>query len=98
MPLDDTEHAAALVRRRQLIEALRAEPEDWDFGCLGHCAMGLAHRMGLWDYDDTPTAGAVLCGRAIGISDIAAHRIFYGYAYDRRPVTAAMVANALERQ
>ena len=113
MPLDDLEWntaeahvGAALARRQRLIEALRNNPQPWDFRYHETCALGLAVRLGL-----APQAHHAIVGQAIGISAEAAWRLF-GSSWNlyRKPflrffvrcaypteVTPVMVADALEQ-
>jgi hypothetical protein len=112
MPLDDLKWATPeieietpLARRQRLIEALRSNPQPWDFRYCNKCAMGLAVRLGL-----APRAHPVSVGRAIGISTVQAWRVFMtSLPYKQRflhfflrpglssEITAARVADALEQ-
>jgi hypothetical protein len=97
---------AALSRRQRLIEALRDNPQPWDFRFHETCAMGLAVRMGI-----APEVGHAVVGHAIGISADTAWRLFgsswnlyrkrflYFFVRCAHPieVTPLMVADALEQ-
>lgn len=106
MPFDGRDNTPALNRAR-LIEALRAGPENWDFGQFEFCACGVAKHIGLvsnhFDYPDL--------GQVLGLTHRQAVDIFLGgdrlFGEDGTPkfydvgtrgdVTPAMVADALER-
>jgi len=113
VPLDDLEWSppeadvgAALARRQRLIEALRGNPQPWDFRYHETCALGLAVRLGV-----APQADHAVVGQAIGITAEAAWRLF-GSSWNlyRKPflhffvrcaypteVTPLIVADALEQ-
>jgi hypothetical protein len=66
-----SESETPLVCRRRLIEALRDNPQPWNFRYRETCALGLAVRLGI-----ASVASYEVVGHAIGISADAAWQLF----------------------